>query len=76
MHDPAAAPVIHSSFEQYKNSRGTTINHFHEKLVLLKDRLNTEAARRLAADRHAFMLEFLRRFEAEWDIGRSAADEA
>jgi len=68
MHDPQTAPVLHSSFEQYKASRGTTINHFHEKLVLLKDRLNTPTAKALAERRHTFMLEFLEQFDAEWNI--------
>ena len=68
MHDPEAAPVLHSSFDQYKASRGTTVNHFHEKLLLLKDRLNTATARALAEGRHAFILEFLNHFDAEWNI--------
>lgn len=63
-------PVVRTSFDQYKASRGTTINHFHEKLLLLKDRLNTPTARTLAEQRHAFMLEFLDQFNAEWDINR------
>ncbi len=70
MHDPQAAPIMHTSFDQYKASRGTTINHFHEKLLLLKDRLNTPTARTLAEQRHAFMLEFLDQFNAEWEINR------
>ncbi len=68
MHDPEAQPVMHATFEQYKAARGTTINHFHEKLVLLKDRLNTPTARTLAEQRHAFMIEFLDQFNAEWNI--------
>lgn len=68
MHDPDAAPILHATFEQYKNSRGTTINHFHEKLLLLKDRLNTATARQLAEQRHAFMEAFLAQFNAEWNI--------
>ncbi len=71
MHDPEAQPVMHASFEQYKASRGTTINHFHEKLVLLKDRMNTSTARALAEQRHAFMLDFLDQFNAEWNINGS-----
>jgi uncharacterized protein len=67
MHNPAVAPMLHTSFEQYKNSTGTTINHFYEKLLLLKDRLNTSTARTIAQKRHAFMEEFLQRFFREWD---------
>ncbi len=66
MHDPDQRPEYHASFAAYQNKQSTTINHFHEKLLLLKDRMNTAAARALAEERHAFMLEFLRRFEAEW----------
>ncbi len=68
MHDPEAQPVMHATSEQYKASRGTTINHFHEKLLLLKERLNTPTARALAERRHAFMREFLDQFDAEWNI--------
>ncbi len=66
MYDPAVPPELHASFAAYKNNKGPTINHFHEKLLLLKDRLNTPAARSIAAGRHAFMEEFLTRFHAEW----------
>lgn len=66
MYDPAVQPEMHASFAAYKSSKGHTINHFHEKLLLLKDRLNTPTARRIAAGRHAFMEEFLDRFHAEW----------
>jgi uncharacterized protein len=67
MHDPDVEPVLHNSFEQYKASNGPTINHFYEKLLLIKDRLNTETARQLAKERHEFMEQFLDRFLAEWD---------
>jgi uncharacterized protein len=70
MHDPEVAPELHSSVEAYSRSEGTTINHFHEKLLLLAERMNTEPARRLAAERQAYMESFLERFAAEWD-GRS-----
>lgn len=67
MHDPAVKPVAHRSFAAYKKSKGPTINHFYEKLLLLKKRLHTREAKRLARERHRYMLDFLRRFLAEWD---------
>jgi uncharacterized protein len=67
IYDPSERPVLHRTFAQYKKSRGHTINHFHEKLLLLKGRLHTREARRLARSRHAFMETFLRRFHGEWD---------
>jgi uncharacterized protein len=67
LHEPGAAPEMHASFAAYKASTGPTINHFHEKLLLLRDRINTDAARRIARGRHRFMEEFLERFHAEWD---------
>ncbi|MEX2112817.1 MAG: HD domain-containing protein [Pirellulales bacterium] len=66
MHDPGRAPLVHATFEAYKNSQGTTINHFYEKLLLLKDRMQTPTGRQLAAERHAFMQQFLERFHREW----------
>jgi uncharacterized protein len=65
LHNPDVDPVHHTTFEQYKNSRSTTINHFSEKLLLLKDLINTETARRIAAQRHEFMAEYLNRFFLE-----------
>ncbi len=67
LYDPAEPPQMHQSFEQYKASRSATINHFYEKLLLLKDRMNTPAAKRIAAERHAFMQEFIQRFMIEWE---------
>lgn len=67
LHSPDIEPRPHASFEAYKKGTKTTINHFHEKLLLLKDRMQTEAGRRLAAERHRYMEEFLARFGAEWD---------
>ena len=67
MHDPGQSPRFHGTFEQYQNSEGTTLNHFHEKLLLLKDRMNTETAKRIAEARHTFMEQFLERFLEEWD---------
>ena len=69
LHDPEAAPVLHESFEQYRGAGGATLNHFYEKLFLLRDRMNTAAGRRLAQERHRFMEGFVARFLAEWDGG-------
>ncbi len=66
MHDPAAMPRMHESFEEYKAARGTSINHFHEKLLLLKDRMNTDTGKRMAQERDAFLRMFLQRFLEEW----------
>lgn len=66
IHTPGRPATPHDSAEAYKNASGTTLNHFHEKLLLLKDRLHTAAAKKIAADRHAFMLKFLDQFEREW----------
>jgi len=67
MHDPEVLPEHHASFAAYKKNSGPTINHFHEKLLLLKDRMNTVAARRLAEARHQVMETFLEQFHAEWE---------
>ena len=52
--------------DQYKNSKAPTINHFYEKLILLKDRMNTNKGRELANERHEFLLNFLDHFYKEW----------
>lgn len=67
LHDPDMPPAHHDSFESYKQNQGTTINHFYEKLLLLRDRMNTAAARRLAQERHQVMEQFLAQFLREWD---------
>lgn len=67
LYDPNIPPQPHGSFEAYKKNAGPTINHFHEKLLLLKDRMHTPTARRLADQRHQFMLSFLEQFHAEWN---------
>ncbi|MBW6498792.1 MAG: HD domain-containing protein [Bacteroidales bacterium] len=67
MHNPGEKPVLHSSFEAYKKSKGPTINHFYEKLLLLKDQMNTNAGKEMAQERHHYMEQFLHRFFEEWD---------
>jgi len=67
MHNPEEKPLMHNSFSAYKNSKGPTINHFYEKLLLLKDQLNTDTAKQMAIKRHGFMVQFLERFFIEWE---------
>ncbi|WP_029036285.1 HD domain-containing protein [Salinimicrobium xinjiangense] len=66
--DPAIKPNLNMSKEEYKNSTAPTINHFYEKLFLLKDRMNTETGKKLAEERHVFMEEFLKQFYREWGL--------
>ncbi|MBV6401803.1 MAG: putative protein YedJ [Anaerolineales bacterium] len=65
LYDPASSPQLHQTFEQYKNSNSDTINHFHEKLLLLKDKMNTATAKRIAEQRHEVMVQFLNQFMDE-----------
>jgi uncharacterized protein len=67
MHDPALPPRETMTSEEYRKGKSTAINHFHEKLLKLSVLMNTPAARRIAEERHRFMLEFLDRFEREWN---------
>ena len=67
LYNPDLVPEQHDSFEQYKNSRGTSINHFYEKLLLLKGLMNTGTAREIAGKRHKVMEGFLEEFFAEWE---------
>lgn len=67
MYNPAIRPEMHDSFEAYSKKTGPTINHFYEKLLLLKDRMNTSAAREIAQQRHQYMQQYLDRFLREWD---------
>jgi len=66
LYDPASSPQLHQTFEEYKNSNSDTINHFHEKLLLLKDKMNTATAKRIAEQRHEVMVQFLNQFMNEW----------
>lgn len=65
--DPNIAPKMNMSKEEYKKHIGTTINHFDEKLLQLKDKMNTEKGKKIAAQRHDFMQQFLVQFYDEWD---------
>jgi uncharacterized protein len=66
MYEPDQKPVLHDSFEAYKNSKSSTINHFYEKLLLLKDIMKTTTGKRLAQHRHEVMEQFLDEFFKEW----------
>lgn len=67
MYNPDRKPEMHASFEQYKNSQGTSINHFYEKLLLLKELMNTATAKQIAEKRHAVMEDYLQQFFHEWE---------
>ena len=68
MYDPDVHPTMHATAEAYKSAKGTSLNHFHEKLFLLKDRMNTASGRAMAEERHRYMMEFVDRFLHEWDV--------
>ena len=68
IYDPSISPTKHDSKEAYITQRTHTVNHFYEKLLLLKDRMHTNTARKIAADRHELMISFLSDFYKEWDV--------
>jgi uncharacterized protein len=67
IYDPDIRPNLNLSKEEYKNSDAPTLNHFYEKLLLLKDRMNTQTGRKMAEERHAFMVAYLDQFYKEWE---------
>jgi uncharacterized protein len=67
LYDPEIAPITNMTKEEYKKNNAPTINHFYEKLLLLKDKMNTETGKQIAAERHKFMELFLAQFYAEWE---------
>jgi uncharacterized protein len=66
LYNPEITPNLHMTPTEYKASEAPTINHFYEKLLLLKDRMNTKTGRRIASERHQFMELFLAQFYSEW----------
>jgi len=67
LYNPNIAPQLNMDKETYKNSQAPTINHFYEKLLLLKDKMNTETGKKLAQKRHEFMVRYLDQFFEEWN---------
>lgn len=67
MYNPEITPQLHDSFEAYSSSNGTTVNHFYEKLLLLKDLMNTKTAKMIAEKRHKYMEVFLNQLYDEWN---------
>jgi uncharacterized protein len=67
LYDPAIEPKLNKTKEEYKKAADPTINHFYEKLFLLKDRMNTATGKQLALERHQFMQDYITRFHKEWE---------
>jgi len=67
LYNPEILPNLNMDKETYKNSTAPTINHFYEKLLLLKDKMNTKSGKKIALSRHTFMLEYLNQFYNEWN---------
>lgn len=67
LYNPDIAPNLNMTKAEYKAAKAPTINHFYEKLLLLKDQMNTTSAKRIAEKRHAFMEDYLNQFFEEWN---------
>jgi uncharacterized protein len=67
IYNPEIKPNMNLTKEEYKNSYAPTLNHFYEKLLLLKDRMNTQTGKKMAEERHTYMLAFLDQFYKEWE---------
>lgn len=67
LYNPDIPPKLNLTKAEYKKSNAPTINHFYEKLLLLKDKMNTKTGRKLAEKRHQYLLDYLEQFYAEWN---------
>lgn len=67
IYDPEIQPILHQSGDAYKTSKSPSINHFYEKLLLLRDRMNTDFAKEVAKNRHIYLESFLEEFYKEWN---------
>mgnify|MGYP000323572649 CR=1 FL=1 len=67
LYNPEISPNLNLTKEEYKNSKAPTINHFYEKLLLLKDKMNTTSGKKIAENRHQFMVNYLSQFYDEWN---------
>jgi uncharacterized protein len=74
IYDSTIRPELHDTFEKYAKSKSHTINHFYEKLLLLKDRMNTNEGKRIAVIRHNVMEQFLKDFYSEWNYNSELND--
>ena len=68
LYNPEIVPNLSMTKEEYKKNEAPTINHFYEKLLLLKDKMNTETGKQIAQERHRYMEDFLEQFYAEWEV--------
>ena len=68
IYDPTTSPVLHDDFKKYATAKSHTINHFYEKLLLLKDRLHTKSAQEIGEKRHQIMTTYLEQFFDEWNL--------
>jgi len=66
--NPDIKPKLHKSFREYRSNKNTSINHFYEKLLILKNRLNTKTAKKIAQSRHKFLENYLKEFFKEWEV--------
>jgi len=67
LHNPEIKPKTNLTKKEYKKHKSTSINHFYEKLLLLKDEINTKTGKKIAEERHKYMLNYLEKFKKEWE---------